>query len=45
MAVNNTKNIVTTEIVCIRQLLFSHVTFSSEVSVVFNISSLHANTN
>ena len=38
---------MTNEIVGIRQLLFLHITFlsSGEVSVVFSISSSHANTN
>ena len=41
------KHIVTNNIVRIRQLFFSHVTFlsSSEISVVFSITSSHASTN
>ena len=44
---NNSKHIIINEIVLIRQLLFSHVTFlpSTKVSVVLNISSSHAYTN
>ena len=47
---NSNKHIITNEIVWISQfciLKFFHATFSSktEVSVVFNISSSHANTN
>ena len=44
---NNSKHIIINEIVLIRQLLFSHVTFlpSRKVSVVLNISSSHADTN
>ena len=40
-------HVITNEIVWIRQLHFAHATFflSSEVSVVFNISSSHYNTN
>ena len=41
------KHIFTNNIVRIRQLFFSHVTFlsSSEISVVFSITSSHASTN
>ena len=47
MSTKNNKHIVTSDVVWVRQLLFSHLTFlsSSEVSVVFNISFSHANTN
>ena len=47
MTTNNNKHIIANEIVSIRQLFFSHDTFLSlsEVSVVFNIPSLHFNTN
>ena len=48
MATNNIKHITTYEIVYIMQLFFfSHATFlsTSQVSVVFNISSSHANNN
>ena len=47
MTTNNIKHIITNKIVWLRQLFFSYVTFlsSDEVSVVFDISSLHANTN
>ena len=41
------KRIITNEIVWIGQLLFPHVIFllASEVSVAFNISSSHSNSN
>ena len=41
------KDIVTNNIVRIRQLFFSHVTFlsSSEISVAFSIRPSHASTN
>ena len=47
MTTNNNMHVITNEIVWIRQLHFAHATFflSSEVSVVFNISSSHYNTN
>ena len=50
MKINNSKHIITNEIVWTKQLLFLHVTFSSsfEISVVqnsFNISYSHANAN
>ena len=47
MTSNINKHKITNEIVRTRQLIFSHVTFLSlsEVSVVFSISSSHANTN
>ena len=46
MTINHNKHIITIEIVWIRQLFVSRVTFLSlsEVSVVFNISASHANT-
>ena len=46
IANTDNKHILTNEIVQIGQLLFSHATFLSttKVSVVFNISSSHANT-
>ena len=47
MLTNNNKRIITNKIVWLRESLFAHDTFLwlSKVSVVFNISSLHANTN
>ena len=47
MTANKNKHIITNEMVLIRHLFFSHVTFvsSSDVSVIFHISSSHANTN
>ena len=47
MTATNHKHIITNEIVWIRQLFFSHATVlsSSEVSVVFDISPSHVNTN
>ena len=47
MTTNNNKYILNNEIVWIKQLLFTHVTFlsSSQVAVVFNIPSLHASIN
>ena len=47
MTISNNKHIITNDIVWIRQLLFSHVTFlsSNEVSVVFNSLSSHVNIN
>ena len=47
MATNNSKHIITNEIVWIRQLHFAHTTFLSlsKVPVVFHISSSCANTN
>ena len=47
MLTNNNKHTVTNKIVWLRQSFFAHDTFLwlSKVSVVFNISSLHANTN
>ena len=47
MTTNNNKDIVTSEVVWTRQLVFACVTFLSsiEVSVVFNIPSSHAYTN
>ena len=47
MTSNINKHKITNEIVRTRQLIFSHVTFLSlsEFSVVFSISSSHANTN
>ena len=47
MITNNNKPIIANELVWIRQLFFSRVTFLclNEVSVAFNISSSHANTN
>ena len=43
----DSKHIITSEIVRIKQLFLSHVTFLSfsQVSVVYNISSSYANTN
>ena len=45
MTTNYSRHITTNELVSVRQLFFSHVTFSlsSEVRVAFNISSSHAN--
>ena len=47
MKTNNNKHIITNETVWLRQLLFAHATFLSlsKISVVFNISSSHSNTN
>ena len=47
MTTDNSKHITTNEIVWIRQLIFSRVTFlsSCEASVAFNLSSSHTNTN
>ena len=47
MTNNNNKDIITNNILWIRQLFFSHVNFliSSEVSVAFNILFFHANGN
>ena len=47
MTPNNNKHIITNEIMRIRQSLFPHTTFLSlsKVSVVFNVSSSHSNTN
>ena len=47
MTTNNNKHIITNEAVWIRELFFPYVTYLSiaEVSLVFNISPSHANTN
>ena len=47
MTATNNKHIITNEIKWIRKLFFSHATVlsSSEVSVVFDISPSHVNTN
>ena len=47
MTANDNKIIITIEIVWKKQLSLSHVTFlsPSEVTIAFNISSSHANTN
>lgn len=47
MGINNNEDIIIDEIVWIRQLFFSYVTFlsSRDLSVVLNISRSHAYTN